>query len=85
MRSLHPRYGEGPTDAGLGTRGLSDWTPTFAIIGGLVLASGSLSQHAAIMAREYRISAVMMAEVASTVIGDGRRIVVDADDLDVEM
>jgi len=56
-----------------------DWTPVFAIIGGLVLDSGSLSQHAALVAREYRIPAVMQTKEASKIIRDGQQITVDGD------
>jgi pyruvate,water dikinase len=56
-----------------------DWTPAFAIIGGLVLDSGSLSQHAALVAREYRIPSVMQTKEASRVITDGQTITVDGD------
>jgi rifampicin phosphotransferase len=56
-----------------------DWTPTFAIIGGLVLDSGSLGQHAALVAREYRIPAVMMTQEASKVIKNHQIITVDGD------
>lgn len=62
-----------------------DWTPTFAIIGGLVLDSGSLGQHAALVAREYRIPAVMMTQEASKVIKTGQVITVDGDNGVVEL
>jgi pyruvate,water dikinase len=56
-----------------------DWTPAFAIIGGLVLDSGSLSQHAALVAREYRVPSVMQTKEASRFIQDGQIITVDGD------
>lgn len=56
-----------------------DWTPTFAIIGGLVLDSGSLSQHAALVAREYRVPSVMQTKEASSAIQTGQTITVDGD------
>jgi len=56
-----------------------DWTPLFATIGGLVLDSGSLSQHAALVAREYKIPSVMQTKEASKVIQDGQRITIDGD------
>ena len=56
-----------------------DWTPLFAIIGGLVLDSGSLSQHAALVAREYGIPSVMQTKEASRVIQNGQIITVDGD------
>lgn len=62
-----------------------DWTPTFAVIGGLVLDSGSLGQHAALVAREYRIPSVMMTKEASKVIQTGQMITVDGDQGIVEL
>jgi pyruvate,water dikinase len=62
-----------------------DWTPLFAIIGGLVLDSGSLGQHAALVAREYRIPAVMMTKEASKVIKTGQIITVDGNQGIVEL
>ncbi|MBT4140189.1 MAG: hypothetical protein HOE48_19890 [Candidatus Latescibacteria bacterium] len=62
-----------------------DWTPAFAIIGGLVLDSGSLSQHAALVAREYRVPSVMQTKEASSAIRDGQTITVDGDKGIVEL
>jgi len=62
-----------------------DWTPTFAIIGGLVLDSGSLSQHAALVAREYRVPSVMQTKDASSAITHGQIITVDGDNGVVEL
>ena len=62
-----------------------DWTPAFAIIGGLVLDSGSLSQHAALVAREYRVPSVMQTKEASSAIKNGQIITVDGDNGIVEL
>ena len=62
-----------------------DWTPIFAIIGGLVLDFGSLSQHAALVAREYRVPSVMQTKDASTAITHGQTITVDGDNGIVEL
>jgi rifampicin phosphotransferase len=62
-----------------------DWTPLFATIGGLVLNSGSLGQHAALMAREYKIPSVMQTKEATRVIRNGQRIRVDGDAGTVEL
>ena len=56
-----------------------DWTPAFAIIGGLVLDAGSLSQHAALVAREYRIPSVLQTKEASRVVREGQTITVYGD------
>jgi len=50
-----------------------------------VLDQGSLSQHAAIVAREYRIPAVMQTRDATSAITDGQTIVVDGDQGMVEL
>ncbi len=62
-----------------------EWTPAFAILGGLVLDEGSLSQHAAIVAREYRIPSVMQTRDASQTIRDGQMIIVDGSSGIVEL
>jgi phosphohistidine swiveling domain-containing protein len=62
-----------------------DWTPIFATIGGLVLDSGSLGQHAALVAREYRIPSVMQTKEASRLIKDGQIITVDGDAGTIEL
>ncbi len=56
-----------------------EWTPVFAVLGGLVLDEGSLSQHAAIVAREYRIPSVMQTREATRHIAEGQSIIVDGD------
>ena len=56
-----------------------DWTPAFAFIGGLVLDEGALSQHAAIIAREYGVPAVMQTKEATKSIRTGQVVIVDGD------
>ncbi len=53
------------------------WLPFFPVLGGLVLDSGSLGQHAASTAREYGIPAVVAAQNATRVIPDGAWVEVD--------
>jgi phosphohistidine swiveling domain-containing protein len=53
------------------------WTPLFASIAGLVTDTGGILCHAAVVAREYSIPAVVGAEVATTTIPDGARVEVD--------
>lgn len=62
-----------------------DWTPLFATIGGLVLDEGSLSQHAALVAREYKIPSVMQTREASKIICDGQYVRVDGSAGTVEL
>lgn len=55
------------------------WTPVFATIKGLVTNTGGLISHAAIVAREYGLPAVVNVANATGSIKDGRRILLDAD------
>ena len=54
-----------------------DWTPLLPLLGGLVLDQGATFQHAALVAREYRIPAVVQTREATRVVRDGQRIAVD--------
>ncbi|MGI6678299.1 MAG: PEP/pyruvate-binding domain-containing protein [Dehalobacterium sp.] len=53
------------------------WTPTFSFIGGLVAEYGSTVSHAAIIAREYGIPAVMGVKGATQILKDGEEITID--------
>ena len=53
------------------------WTPVFGSIKALVADTGGVLSHGAIVAREYRIPAVMGTKVATRVIADGQTITVD--------
>jgi rifampicin phosphotransferase len=55
------------------------WTPLFASAGALVTDTGGILSHAAIVAREYRLPAVVGCDVATTAIRDGTRVEVDGD------
>lgn len=54
-----------------------DWTPIFPLLGGLVLDAGAVFQHAALVAREYGIPAVLMTTSATSVLRDGQIVTVD--------
>lgn len=54
-----------------------DWTPVFAVLGGVVLDVGASWQHAAVVAREFGIPAVTGTKVGTEVIVDGATITVD--------
>ncbi|MCH7952767.1 MAG: hypothetical protein IIC25_02665 [Chloroflexi bacterium] len=56
-----------------------EWTPILSLLGGIVLDGGAIFQHAALIAREYRIPAVLQTREATSVITDGQRITVDGD------
>jgi len=53
------------------------WTPLFPSLAGLVTETGGILSHAAVVAREYGIAAVVGATGATGAIPDGARIRVD--------
>jgi rifampicin phosphotransferase len=55
------------------------WTPVFSIIGAAVIEIGSTLSHAAIVAREYGLPAVVNIPQATQLIRDGQMIRVDGD------
>ncbi len=55
------------------------WTPLFATAGGIVTDTGGVLSHCAVVAREYRIPAVVGTGWATEVIQDGQTLEVDGD------
>lgn len=55
------------------------WTPLFKIAGGLILEKGGILSHAAIVAREFGIPAIVGIEDAVSVIRDGSIIYMNGD------
>lgn len=55
------------------------WTPLFTIAAGVVTNTGGAASHAAIVAREYGIPAVLGAAGATERIADGQEVLVDGD------
>jgi len=55
------------------------WTPLFATAGAIVTDTGGILSHCAVVAREYRIPAVVGTGRATAVIRDGQVIEVDGD------
>lgn len=53
------------------------WTPLFALASAVVVDAGGVASHAAIVAREYGIPAVMGTGSATRVLHDGQRVLVD--------
>jgi pyruvate,water dikinase len=53
------------------------WTPLFAIVAAVVTDTGGILSHCAVVAREYRIPAVVGVETATTTIQDGQLVEVD--------
>jgi pyruvate,water dikinase len=54
-----------------------EWTPYFGVAGALVTNSGGALSHAAIVAREFGIPAVVATVRATAVIPDGAMLTVD--------
>lgn len=55
------------------------WTPLFATAAAIVTDTGGILSHCAVVAREYRIPAVVGTGVATRTIKDGQTIEVDGD------
>ena len=53
------------------------WTPLFGLAGAVVAETGGRLSHAAIVAREYGIPAVMGATAATTILANGQTITVN--------
>jgi pyruvate,water dikinase len=53
------------------------WVPVFTIAGGLVTNTGGVLSHAAVVAREFGLPAVVGASEATTRIADGRLVEID--------
>ena len=66
-----------PGDVLVTTTTTPAWTPLFPSLGALVTETGGILCHAAVVAREYRIPAVVGARGATTEIPDGARVRVD--------
>ncbi len=55
------------------------WTPLFATAAAIVTNTGGILSHCAVVAREYRIPAVVGTGVATHAIADGQTVEVDGD------
>lgn len=53
------------------------WTPLFLLASGVILEMGSMLSHGAVVAREYRLPAVVNVEGALDHLEDGQRVTVD--------
>ena len=56
-----------------------EWTPLFTLAAGVVVDTGGTLSHAAIVAREYKIPAVLAVGNATSKINDGDTVMVDGD------
>ncbi len=57
----------------------SSWTPLFATAAAIVTDTGGILSHAAVVAREYRIPAVLGTAVATTMLREGQLLEVDGE------
>jgi pyruvate,water dikinase len=55
------------------------WTPLFATAAAVVTDTGGILSHCAVVAREYRIPAVVGTRVATAKIKSGQTLEVDGD------
>lgn len=55
------------------------WTPLFRIASAVVTERGGILSHAAIVAREYGIPAVLAVEAATSALSQGTTVRVDGD------
>jgi rifampicin phosphotransferase len=53
------------------------WSALFASVGALVTDAGGVLSHAAIIAREYRVPAVVATGNATELLRDGQQVTVD--------
>ena len=53
------------------------WVPVFAIAGGLVTNTGGVICHAAVVAREFGLPAVVGVTDATELVADGRQVEID--------
>ena len=62
-----------------------EWTPLFALAGGVVVDTGGTLSHAAIVAREYGIPAVLATGEATMRLHDGDMVLVNASEGSVSL
>ena len=55
------------------------WTPLFASVAAVVTNTGGILSHCAVVAREYRIPAVVGTGMATAMLHDGQLLEVDGD------
>ena len=68
-----------PGDVLVATSTLPSWTPYFAIASAVVTNTGGMLCHAAVVAREYGIPAVVGTRSATETLHDGQQVEVDGD------
>ena len=56
------------------------WTPVFSKLGGLIIETGGILSHGAIVSREYGIPAVTAVKNAKQIFKTGQKVTVDGND-----
>jgi pyruvate,water dikinase len=79
LRSFSEAGRVAPGDVLVVTTTSAPWTPLFATVAAVVTDTGGVLCHAAIVAREYRVPAVVGTRTGTSVIRDGELVEVDGD------
>jgi len=61
------------------------WTPLFPLISGVVTETGGILSHAAVIAREYGVPAVLAVQNATDHLMDGQRVILDGNRGEVQV
>jgi pyruvate,water dikinase len=77
VRSLSEASKLNPGDIMVCEMTMPPWTPLFSTVGGIVADTGGILSHCAVVAREYRLPAVVGTLVGTQLIEDGWTITVD--------
>ena len=77
VRSLNEASKLNPGDIMVCEMTMPPWTPLFSTVAGIVADTGGILSHCAIVAREYRLPAVVGTLMGTSVIQDGWTITVD--------
>ena len=79
LRSLSEATGLRQSEVLVAETTAPPWTPLFATAAAVVTDTGGILSHCAVVAREYRIPAVVGAAMATATIRDGQTVEVDGD------
>jgi pyruvate,water dikinase len=77
VRSLAEAGSVAPGDVLVAETLSSSWTPLFAVVAGVVTDTGGILGHAAVVAREYGIPAVLGTNVGTASIREGQVVELD--------
>lgn len=61
------------------------WTPLFPLISGVITETGGILSHAAVIAREYGIPAILSVQNATVKLEDGQRVILDGNKGEVQI